>query len=209
MLYSALRLHLWNLKMHLIQIEWNVWWTLMDMQSIFHGVWSHVTSEFYWISYIDAIQNRVCSLSHLCLSLCMKHRSGKANPHFPYLLHLGIQVLIPVCLKRIVAVRFLCKLFLVVFYHADFLLSCQSYDTQFLKIYPDLPPTTLQLEEDLEQLKVLENGYKMKVSYNHFVLYFDWLVLNSFDQLSVIFTGLTLHGSESSYGYILPHAPFF
>ncbi|XP_075663575.1 3-deoxy-manno-octulosonate cytidylyltransferase, mitochondrial-like [Castanea sativa] len=57
------------------------------------------------------------------------NKSGKANPHFPYLLHLGIQ----------------------------------SYDTQFLKIYPDLPPTTLQLEEDLEQLKVLENGYKMKV----------------------------------------------
>nr|POF07468.1 3-deoxy-manno-octulosonate cytidylyltransferase, mitochondrial [Quercus suber] len=57
------------------------------------------------------------------------NKSGKANPHFTYLLHLGIQ----------------------------------SYDTQFLKIYPDLPPTTLQLEEDLEQLKVLENGYKMKV----------------------------------------------
>ncbi|KAK4590051.1 hypothetical protein RGQ29_020568 [Quercus rubra] len=57
------------------------------------------------------------------------NKSGKANPNFPYLLHLGIQ----------------------------------SYDTQFLKIYPDLPPTTLQLEEDLEQLKVLENGYKMKV----------------------------------------------
>ncbi|KAG5546260.1 hypothetical protein RHGRI_018435 [Rhododendron griersonianum] len=38
-----------------------------------------------------------------------------------------------------------------------------SYDTKFLKIYPELPPTPLQLEEDLEQLKVLENGYKMKV----------------------------------------------
>jgi hypothetical protein len=42
-------------------------------------------------------------------------------------------------------------------------LICQSYDTKFLKIYPDLQPTPLQLEEDLEQLKVLENGYKMKV----------------------------------------------
>jgi len=30
-------------------------------------------------------------------------------------------------------------------------------------IYPELPPTPLQLEEDLEQLKVLENGYRMKV----------------------------------------------
>lgn len=39
----------------------------------------------------------------------------------------------------------------------------QSYDSKFLKIYPDLEPTPLQLEEDLEQLKVLENGYKMKV----------------------------------------------
>ncbi|KAM7491834.1 hypothetical protein LguiA_034755 [Lonicera macranthoides] len=57
------------------------------------------------------------------------NKSGKANPQFPYLLHLGIQ----------------------------------SYDTKFLKIYPELPPTPLQLEEDLEQLKVLENGYRMKV----------------------------------------------
>ncbi|RRT68950.1 hypothetical protein B296_00009056 [Ensete ventricosum] len=57
------------------------------------------------------------------------NKSGKVNPQFPYLLHLGIQ----------------------------------SFDTKFLKIYPQLPPTPLQLEEDLEQLKVLENGYKMKV----------------------------------------------
>ena len=41
----------------------------------------------------------------------------------------------------------------------------QSYDSKFLKIYPELQPTPLQLEEDLEQLKVLENGYKMKVLY--------------------------------------------
>ncbi|KAF7800757.1 3-deoxy-manno-octulosonate cytidylyltransferase, mitochondrial [Senna tora] len=57
------------------------------------------------------------------------NKSGKVNPQFPYLLHLGIQ----------------------------------SYDAKFLKIYPDLQPTPLQLEEDLEQLKVLENGYRMKV----------------------------------------------
>ncbi|KAF5728314.1 Nucleotide-diphospho-sugar transferases superfamily protein isoform 1 [Tripterygium wilfordii] len=42
-------------------------------------------------------------------------------------------------------------------------LGIQSYDSKFLRIYPDLQPTPLQLEEDLEQLKVLENGYKMKV----------------------------------------------
>ncbi|XP_022753980.1 3-deoxy-manno-octulosonate cytidylyltransferase, mitochondrial-like isoform X2 [Durio zibethinus] len=42
-------------------------------------------------------------------------------------------------------------------------LGIQSYDSEFLKIYPQLQPTPLQLEEDLEQLKVLENGYKMKV----------------------------------------------
>lgn len=57
------------------------------------------------------------------------NKSGKVNPNFPYLLHLGIQ----------------------------------SYDSKFLKIYSELAPTPLQLEEDLEQLKVLENGYKMKV----------------------------------------------
>lgn len=42
-------------------------------------------------------------------------------------------------------------------------LLLQSYDAEFLKIYTGLLPTPLQLEEDLEQLKVLENGYKMKV----------------------------------------------
>jgi 3-deoxy-manno-octulosonate cytidylyltransferase (CMP-KDO synthetase) len=42
-------------------------------------------------------------------------------------------------------------------------LGIQSYDAKFLKIYPELEPTPLQLEEDLEQLKVLENGFKMKV----------------------------------------------
>jgi 3-deoxy-manno-octulosonate cytidylyltransferase (CMP-KDO synthetase) len=40
----------------------------------------------------------------------------------------------------------------------------KGFDSKFLKIYPELPPTPLQLEEDLEQLKVLENGYRMKVS---------------------------------------------
>ncbi|GJT07694.1 3-deoxy-manno-octulosonate cytidylyltransferase, mitochondrial-like protein isoform X2 [Tanacetum coccineum] len=41
--------------------------------------------------------------------------------------------------------------------------ALQSYDAKFLNLYPGLSPTPLQLEEDLEQLKVLENGYKMKV----------------------------------------------
>ena len=44
-------------------------------------------------------------------------------------------------------------------------ISYQSYDTKFLKTYRDLKPSPLQLEEDLEQLKVLENGYRMKVCY--------------------------------------------
>ncbi|KAL5575418.1 hypothetical protein UlMin_017117 [Ulmus minor] len=57
------------------------------------------------------------------------NKSGKVDPTFPYLLHLGIQ----------------------------------SYDAKFLRMYTDLSPTPLQLEEDLEQLKVLEHGYKMKV----------------------------------------------
>ncbi|KAH7651815.1 3-deoxy-manno-octulosonate cytidylyltransferase (CMP-KDO synthetase) protein [Dioscorea alata] len=61
--------------------------------------------------------------------LIPSNKSGRLNPKFPYLLHLGIQ----------------------------------SYDAKFLRTYPQLPPTPLQLEEDLEQLKVLEYGYKMKV----------------------------------------------
>ncbi|XXG66841.1 hypothetical protein AAC387_Pa06g0327 [Persea americana] len=44
------------------------------------------------------------------------------------------------------------------------LVTGQSYDSKFLRIYPELPPPPLQLEEDLEKLKVLENGYKMKVT---------------------------------------------
>ncbi|KAJ9565831.1 hypothetical protein OSB04_001797 [Centaurea solstitialis] len=42
-------------------------------------------------------------------------------------------------------------------------LGIQSYEAKFLKLYTKLSPTPLQLEEDLEQLKVLENGYRMKV----------------------------------------------
>ncbi|PWZ12133.1 3-deoxy-manno-octulosonate cytidylyltransferase [Zea mays] len=42
-------------------------------------------------------------------------------------------------------------------------LGIAGFDSKFLKIYPELPPTPLQMEEDLEQLKVLENGYRMKV----------------------------------------------
>ncbi|KAG7567324.1 Acylneuraminate cytidylyltransferase [Arabidopsis thaliana x Arabidopsis arenosa] len=57
------------------------------------------------------------------------NKSGKVNPDFPYMLHLGNQ----------------------------------SFDSKFLKVYSELQPTPLQQEEDLEQLKVLENGYKMKV----------------------------------------------
>ncbi|KAG5223075.1 Nucleotide-diphospho-sugar transferases superfamily protein [Salix suchowensis] len=57
------------------------------------------------------------------------NKTGKVNPQFPYMLHLGIQ----------------------------------SYDSKFLKIYPELQPTPLQLEEDLEQLKVLENGHGVDI----------------------------------------------
>ncbi|KAG6550852.1 hypothetical protein Mapa_007465 [Marchantia paleacea] len=42
-------------------------------------------------------------------------------------------------------------------------LGIQCYDSKFLAVYPRMPPTPLQLEEDLEQLKVLENGYRMKI----------------------------------------------
>jgi 3-deoxy-manno-octulosonate cytidylyltransferase (CMP-KDO synthetase) len=36
-------------------------------------------------------------------------------------------------------------------------------DAQFLQQYAEMPATPLMLMEDLEQLKVLENGYKVKV----------------------------------------------
>ena len=39
----------------------------------------------------------------------------------------------------------------------------QCYDAAFLALFPSLPPTPLQLAEDLEQLKVLEHGYKLRV----------------------------------------------
>lgn len=38
------------------------------------------------------------------------------------------------------------------------------YRPAFLLHYQALPPTPLQLEEDLEQLKILEHGYRMKVA---------------------------------------------
>eukprot|EP00193_Tetraselmis_chui_P014610 CAMPEP_0177775276 /NCGR_PEP_ID=MMETSP0491_2-20121128/14002_1 /TAXON_ID=63592 /ORGANISM="Tetraselmis chuii, Strain PLY429" /LENGTH=259 /DNA_ID=CAMNT_0019293807 /DNA_START=63 /DNA_END=842 /DNA_ORIENTATION=- len=41
-------------------------------------------------------------------------------------------------------------------------LGLQCYDTEFLKTYATMPSTPLQLMEDLEQLKCLENGYKIK-----------------------------------------------
>ncbi|PRW32681.1 3-deoxy-manno-octulosonate mitochondrial isoform A [Chlorella sorokiniana] len=42
-------------------------------------------------------------------------------------------------------------------------LGLQCYDRQFLRHYCRMPPTPLQMMEDLEQLKVLENGHRMKV----------------------------------------------
>eukprot|EP00217_Crustomastix_stigmatica_P010960 CAMPEP_0183797136 /NCGR_PEP_ID=MMETSP0803_2-20130417/14680_1 /TAXON_ID=195967 /ORGANISM="Crustomastix stigmata, Strain CCMP3273" /LENGTH=313 /DNA_ID=CAMNT_0026041795 /DNA_START=38 /DNA_END=976 /DNA_ORIENTATION=+ len=42
-------------------------------------------------------------------------------------------------------------------------LGLQCYDRGFLKKYGSMPATPLQLQEDLEQLKVIENGYKIKV----------------------------------------------
>lgn len=39
-----------------------------------------------------------------------------------------------------------------------------GYRRDFLLRYTELPPSPLQLAEDLEQLKVLENGYRIKVA---------------------------------------------
>lgn len=42
-------------------------------------------------------------------------------------------------------------------------LGLQCYDAEFLRLYPALPATPLQTREDLEQLKVIEHGYRMRV----------------------------------------------
>lgn len=42
-------------------------------------------------------------------------------------------------------------------------LGLQCYEANFLKMYPTLEPTPCQLQEDLEQLKAIEHGYKIKV----------------------------------------------
>lgn len=126
-------------------------------------------------------------LMNLPASWC---RSGKVNPQFPYLLHLGIQVLYPVSYftqverKKIAFFFFswwlhVSVIFVVLttFYIVQWTYNSvlnflgQSYDSNFLKIYPGLHPTPLQLEEDLEQLKVLENGYKMKVQQTYFTIF--------------------------------------
>lgn len=41
--------------------------------------------------------------------------------------------------------------------------ASQCYDAAFLALFPSLAPTPLQLAEDLEQLKALEHGYKLRV----------------------------------------------
>merc|ERR1711865_1214126 len=47
-------------------------------------------------------------------------------------------------------------------------LGLQCYDREFLAGYSAMPATPCQLQEDLEQLKVLENGGKIKViTVNH------------------------------------------
>eukprot|EP00891_Asterochloris_glomerata_P006414 jgi/Astpho2/6414/fgenesh1_pg.00093_%23_6_t len=46
-------------------------------------------------------------------------------------------------------------------------LGLQCYDSSFLKTYCHLPATPLMVMEDLEQLKVLEHGYKMKTVVVH------------------------------------------
>ena len=42
-------------------------------------------------------------------------------------------------------------------------LGLQCYDADFLSLYAKLPSTPCQLQEDLEQLKAIEHGYRIKV----------------------------------------------
>jgi hypothetical protein len=62
----------------------------------------------------------------------------------------------------------------------------QCYDAKFLKVYSSMPPSPLQLEEDLEQLKVLEYGYKLKVI-TTIRFYFYFFLSRSMDSAKVGF----------------------
>ena len=96
-------------------------------------------------------------------------RKGQVNPKFPYLLHLGIQVLLSL---QTVWSKDCCAHSMIMF----FILQC--YDAKFLDVYAQLPSSSLQLEEDLEQLKVLENGYKMKVISIWYFFVFSHQIVN-------------------------------
>lgn len=107
----------------------------------------------------------------------MTCRKGSANAKFPYNLHLGIQVIPSFFITLFDCLLEFSKTFAFLkslAYTNQFLSSfltlmsfwgdvVQCYDAKFLAIYASMPSSPLQLEEDLEQIKVLENGYKMKV----------------------------------------------
>lgn len=42
-------------------------------------------------------------------------------------------------------------------------IGAYGYTTDFLKKYSKMPKTSLEISESLEQLRVIENGYKIKV----------------------------------------------
>ncbi|HRW58185.1 MAG TPA: 3-deoxy-manno-octulosonate cytidylyltransferase [Chlamydiales bacterium] len=48
--------------------------------------------------------------------------------------------------------------------HFHYHIGIYAYTQSFLKTYKKMPQTPLQKLEDLEQLKVIENGYKLKVA---------------------------------------------
>ena len=84
---AQLLLH-WSLKMHLTRIEWSVLWIIRAMQSTFQEGWYHPTSEppIFVLTFPSTIFSRAffSNFGHF--------RSGKVNPKYPYLLHLGISV---------------------------------------------------------------------------------------------------------------------
>ena len=119
---------------------------------------------YFWLvviifSVLSYIQN-----IHVSLHVRTQVREGQSTlPIFSPSWYPGIELTISS--KNLTHISFCAN----TFQHASCqhsILSSQSYDAQFLRIYPELSPTPLQLEEDLEQLKVLENGYKMKVLYH-------------------------------------------
>lgn len=142
--------------MHLIQIEWNVWWIIVVMPSIFQGAWFHLTSElmltcfcfFFCPKYLirGECKHVIFCLARLDQLYTFWYRSGEANPQFPYMLHLWIQVLIKLslllpllCNKLLVAATlFISELFYATYSDFNLLIYCPAFAELWYKVSKDI-----------------------------------------------------------------------